>query len=141
MGSSALKLEEEVAAVTETGLYESPEAFLSDAVKTLLAARPDLREAVACRLYERGTFSLERSAVWAGMSLEALKESLHRCGIARQAPEGPAEIEALAKRALAAAGRPVKGPARCCWTPISSALSSRSNSWLWCGTSTASKLL
>jgi predicted HTH domain antitoxin len=107
MRNLALKLEEEVAAVTETGLYESPEAFLSDAVSTLLAARPDLREAAACRLYERGTFSLERSAAWAGMSLDAMKESLHRRGVSRAAPESPAEIEALARQALAAAGRPV----------------------------------
>jgi len=50
---SVVELEEVMAAVTETSLYKSREAFLSDAVNTLFAARPDLREAVACRLYEK----------------------------------------------------------------------------------------
>jgi hypothetical protein len=41
-------LQHELAAVTEAGLYESAEAFLAAAVRTFLAARPDLREAIAC---------------------------------------------------------------------------------------------
>ena len=94
-----------MAAVTETSLYKSREAFLSDAVNTLFAARPDLREAVACRLYEKGVFSLGRAAAWSGLSIEAMKESLHRAGISREAPEGPAELEVMARRALKAAGK------------------------------------
>ena len=105
---SPLELDEELAAVTETGLYESREAFLSDAVHTLLAARPDLREAVACKLYEKGAFSLGRAADWAGLSIETLKEALHRRGISRQAPESPAEVEAMARAALKSAGRPAR---------------------------------
>ena len=102
---SALKLDEELAAVTETGLYESREAFLADAVHTLLAARPDVREAVACRLYEKGAFSLGRAAEWSGLSIEAMKEALYRRGISRQAPESASEVEAMAHAALRAAGR------------------------------------
>jgi len=45
---------DELTAATEAGLYETEEAFLDDAVHTFLAARPDLREAIACKLYERG---------------------------------------------------------------------------------------
>ena len=100
-------LNEELSAVAETGLYESREAFLSDAVQTLLAARPDLREAVACRLYEKGVLSLGRAAEWTGSSIETLKETLHREGISRQAPEGPDETEAMAREALRAARRPL----------------------------------
>ena len=102
---SLLELDEEVAAATETGLYESREAFLADAVHTLLAARPDLREAVACKLYEKGAFSLGRAADWAGLSIEAMKEALHRRGVSRQAPESAAEVEAMARAALRSAGR------------------------------------
>lgn len=102
---SLLELDEEVAAATETGLYESREAFLADAVHTLLAARPDLREAVACRLYEKGAFSLGRAAEWSGLSIEAMKEALHRRGISREAPESAAEVEAMALKALKSAGR------------------------------------
>lgn len=99
-------MEEELAAVAETGLYRSPEDFLADAVQTLLAARPDVRVAVACRLYQRGTFSLERAAVWAGLSIDEMKEGLHRQEISREAPEGLEEIETTARRAAEAAGRP-----------------------------------
>lgn len=98
-------LEEELAAVTETGLYKSEEAFLTDAVNTLLAARPDIREAVACRLYEKEVFSLGRAAEWSGLSIEEMKESLFQRGIVRQSSETPEEIEAAARRSARAAGR------------------------------------
>jgi hypothetical protein len=42
--NSALQLDEELNAVAETGLYESKEAFLADAVHTLMAARPEERD-------------------------------------------------------------------------------------------------
>lgn len=98
-------LEAELEAVTETGLYQSKESFLLDAVQTLFAARPDLREVVACRLYEKGVLSLGRTAEWSGLSIEALKEGLHQRGISRHAPESLAETEAMARAALRAAGR------------------------------------
>ena len=87
---------EELAAVTATGLYENEERFLTDAVRTFLAARPDLREAIACKLYERGDFSLGRAAEWSGLSVEAIKEALHRMGIVRRSDESPAETAAMA---------------------------------------------
>jgi predicted HTH domain antitoxin len=98
-------LEEELAAVTETGLYKSEEAFLTDAVNTLLAARPDIREAVACRLYEKEVFSLGRAAEWSGLSIEEMKESLYQRGIVRQSSADISEIEEMARRSLEAAGR------------------------------------
>lgn len=99
------QFQEELAALIESGLYESEEMFLTDAVRTLLAARPDLREVIACRLYERGVFSLGRAAEWSDLSIEAMKEALYRRGITRQAPEGLAETEAMAREALKAAAR------------------------------------
>jgi len=103
--NSFLELDEELAALTATGLYESREAFLSDAVHTLLAARPDLREAIACKLYEENKISLGRAAAWAGLTIESMKTSLARKGVLREAPESPAETEAMARQALEAAGR------------------------------------
>lgn len=100
-------LQEELIALTETGLYDSQEAFLADAVRTFLAARPDLREAIACKLYERGVFSLGKAAEWSGLSIEAMKEILHRGGIIRQAGESLEEIEMMANEALKTAGRVV----------------------------------
>lgn len=99
-----LELEEELAAVTEAGLYESREAFLVDAVRTFLAARRDLREEIACKLYEKDVFSLGRAAEWAGLSIEEIKESLYRKGIDRHSSD-LAETEAMARKSLEVAGR------------------------------------
>jgi len=100
-----VSLEETLQAATEAGPYETADDFLADSVRTFLSARPDLREAIACRLYERGTFSLGRAAKWSGLSIEDMKEALHRRGISRQAPESLAEIENSARRAIEAGGR------------------------------------
>src|SRR5947199_10266253 len=97
MFPSLLELDEELSALDATGLYESREAFLSDAVNTLLAARPDLRVAIACKLYEEDKISLGRAAAWSGLSLDSMKEALARRGILRKAPESPEETEAMAR--------------------------------------------
>ncbi len=110
-GLFTIELEEVLAAVEETGLYKSREAFLTDAINTLFAARPDIREAVACRLYKKGVFSLGRAAEWAGVSIVDMKESLHRAGISREAPEGLEETEAMA-RSVSVAWRHRTAPSR-----------------------------
>ncbi len=99
------RFRDELAALSEVGLYDDEEAFLTDAVRTFLSARPDLREAIACKLYERGVFSLSRAAEWSDLPIETLKESLRRRGIARSAFESPAETEAMARETLRATGR------------------------------------
>jgi predicted HTH domain antitoxin len=57
------------------------------------------KEQIACRLYERGVFSIGRAAEWAGLSSEDFKESLHRYGIVRPSPDLE-EIEAMARKSL-----------------------------------------
>ena len=98
-------LQEELVALTETGLYATQEAILIDAVRTLLAARPDLRQAIGCRLYEKGRLSFGRAAEWTGLTIEEMKEALHQKGIRRQTEEDPAVIEAMARKAMAASER------------------------------------
>lgn len=98
-------LEEQVSALTESSDYESPDAVVRDALQILLAARPDLRRAIACVLYQRGIFSLGRAAEWSGFSIEALKQALAERGISRRAPESVAETERMARRTIARAGR------------------------------------
>ena len=98
-------LEEQVSVLAEFGGYESPDAIVRDALQTLLAARPDLRELVACVLNQRGVFSLGRAAEWSGLSIEAMKAALAGRDISRQAPESVAETEEMARRAIARAGR------------------------------------
>ena len=100
-----LELREELSALTETGLYASEESVLADAVRTFFAARPDLRKAAGIRLYETGRLSLGRAAEWCGVSIEELKEELHRRGIRRVTEEDPAVIEAMARRASEITGR------------------------------------
>ena len=101
---SFVELEEELAAVIEAGLYQSREAFLVDAVNTFLAARPDLKIEIACALYEKGVFSIGRAAEWTGLSIEALKESLHHKGITRPS-SNLEEVEEMARRSLEISGR------------------------------------
>jgi predicted HTH domain antitoxin len=62
-------------------------------------ARPNLKEEVACSLYEKGIFSLGRATEWAGLSIEAFKESLYRRGIPRSS-SNLEEVEAMARRSL-----------------------------------------
>jgi predicted HTH domain antitoxin len=101
---SFLERDEELCALAlATGLYESREAFLSDTVHTLLAAKPDLREAIAGKLYEERKVSLGRAAVWAGLTIESMKAALARRDVLRQAPQSPAETEATARRTLESA--------------------------------------
>ena len=100
-------LREELSVVTAIGLYEDEGTFLADAVRTFLAARPDLREAIACKLYEWGDVSLGRAAEWSGLSIEAMKEALHRRGIVRRAEESPSETAAMAHETLRDAGKTV----------------------------------
>ena len=61
--------------------------------------RPDLKEGIACRLYEKGVFSIGRATEWAGLSIEAFKESLYRRGIPRSSSNLD-EVEAMACRSL-----------------------------------------
>lgn len=100
-------LRQELAVVTATGLYSDPERFLADAVRTFLAARPDLREAMACTMYARGEISLGRAVEWSGLNIEALKDALRRRGIMRMADETAAELRTLAEAAMHVAGRPL----------------------------------
>ena len=100
-------LSAQLVAAHEAGYYDSEDELLAEAVRTFLAARPDVRVAAACRLYERGTVSLEKAAELAGLNSVAMKQALHQRGISRAAPESLAETEAMARAALQSSGRTV----------------------------------
>jgi len=72
----------EVSAIPETGYYDSSSEFLRDAIRTILRERPELRMAIACKLYEKGEISLGRAMEIAEMDLESMKELLESRGIA-----------------------------------------------------------
>ena len=100
-------LQEQITAAREAGLYASEAELVADAVRTLMAARPDVRLATACRLYERGSVSLGKAAELAGLDVESLKRALDERDIPRTAPESPAETTEMARASLRATGRPV----------------------------------
>jgi len=95
---------EEVLVAPETGFYASESEFVAEAIRTLLAARPDVRLSIACKLYERGSISLGKAAEVSGLDIAAMKDALHRHGISRIAPESLAETEAMTEAALRARG-------------------------------------
>jgi len=86
----------QLVAAHEAGHYASVDELVADAVRTFLAARPDIRVAAACRLYERGTVSLEKASELAGLDIVAMKQALHEQGVSRVAPESLSEIEEMA---------------------------------------------
>jgi predicted HTH domain antitoxin len=72
-------------ALADIGGYESADAVLKDAIRTLLRRRTELRLALAVEKYRRGTVSLNRSAGLAGVSTEECKTELPDHGILREA--------------------------------------------------------
>lgn len=100
-------LQEQVIAAREVGFYTSEGDLVADAIRTLLAARPDVRLATACRLYERGTVSLGKAAELARLDVVSLKRVLNEQGIARTAPESLADTVEMARSSLRDADRPV----------------------------------
>ena len=98
-------LQEQIVAAQEAGFYASEAELVADAVRTLLAARPDVRLATACRLYEQGTLSLGKAAELAGLDVERLKRVLAERGISRTAPESLAETTEMARISVRKAGR------------------------------------
>jgi predicted HTH domain antitoxin len=98
-------LQEQITAAQEAGLYASEAELIAYAVRTLLAARPDVRLATACRLYERGTLSLGKAADLAGLDVERLKHALAERDISRTAPESLGETTEMARISLRKAGR------------------------------------
>lgn len=99
-------LQEQLTAAREAGLYDSEEDLVADAIRMLLAARPDVRSATACQLYARGAVSLGRAAELAELDVVSMKRLLHERGIARTAPESLAETIEMARSSLHAADRP-----------------------------------
>ena len=98
-------LQEQITAAQEAGLYASEAELIADAVRTFLAARPDVRLATACRLYEQGKISLGKAAVLAALDVERLKQALAERGISRTAPESWEETSEMARIALQKSGR------------------------------------
>ena len=66
----------EIEASSEIGHYDNKSEFLRDATRTLLAARKDLRIAIACELYKKSKISLGRAVEIADVNYEEMKKIL-----------------------------------------------------------------
>jgi len=98
-------IEKEIQVIPSTGLYKSSDDFLKDAVNTLLAARKDVRIAIASELYKRGEISFLKACEIASVDIEEMKEILHERGIYRKSGLKIKETEQLAEEAVKFAGR------------------------------------
>ena len=98
-------LQEQIKAAHEAGFYASEADLVADAIRTLLAARPDVRVATACRLYEQGTLSLGKAAELASLDIEEIKHALAERDISRTAPESVDETIEMARISMRKAGR------------------------------------
>lgn len=98
-------IEKEISIIPSTGLYKSGEEFIKDAINTLLAARKDIRIAVACELYKRRDISLGKACEIASVNIEEMKEILHKKRIKRTSGLEIKETEDMAEGAIRFAGR------------------------------------
>jgi len=74
----------ELGAIPETGYYDSTSEFLRDAMRTILAARKDLRVAIAVVLYKKEKISLGKAVEIADVNYEEMKKILYEKGIKRR---------------------------------------------------------
>lgn len=81
--SRTILTEKEISCIPKTGLYKTKEEFFSDALRTILSARKDLRESLACLLYKEGKVSLGKAAEIAFLSIEEFKKLLSERKIKR----------------------------------------------------------
>ncbi|MFQ6092485.1 MAG: UPF0175 family protein [bacterium] len=96
---------EELRYIPLTGLYDSLEEFLKDAILTLLAARKDLRLEIACRMFKDGEISIGKACEISGLDIERMKSELFRRGIERKSDESVEEMHKMAEYSMSLARR------------------------------------
>ena len=77
--------------LVDVGKYPSKEDLLTDALRALIRARPELKRDVALALYKRRDISLSRGAEICGLNIEDFKELLGERGIKIIVPDIPVE--------------------------------------------------
>ena len=64
------QITKELDAITELGIYKDKNAFILDAINTLLSSHMELRVSIACKLYENEDVSLGKAAEIVGTSIQ-----------------------------------------------------------------------
>jgi len=98
-------IEKEIHIIPFTGFYKSGDDFIKDAINTLLAARKDVRIAIACELYKREEISFGKACEIASVDMDEMKEILHTKGIDRKSGLTIREMYDIAEEAVKFAGR------------------------------------
>ncbi len=75
-------LDEELEEVKKLG-FKSKEEFIAESVRTYLAARKDLRIALAVNLYKNEKISLGKAMEISNLNIEELKGELKKKGVGR----------------------------------------------------------
>lgn len=83
--NSVSNVEDDLSVLRDSGGYASEEAVIEDAVRALLAKRPELRTELAVTKYRNGDVSLNRAAELAGVAPTEFKDILSERGITRPA--------------------------------------------------------
>jgi predicted HTH domain antitoxin len=73
------------------GKYENKSELITDALRALLRAKPELRRDVAVELYKKKEVSLSRAAEICGLDIENFKELLKERGVKIPVPSIPVE--------------------------------------------------
>ena len=77
-------VKKEVKALIKSGYYDSVDEVASDAFRTLLNVKPDLKMTAAIELYKEGRISLNKAAEMVGVSTIEFKDILSNRGIVRK---------------------------------------------------------
>jgi predicted HTH domain antitoxin len=96
-------------ALVDAKLYPSQDAVIQDALRSLLAEKPQLRIELAIHRYQAEDLSLAKAAHLAGISFDAMKALFVQRGI--QVRLGPAD-EQEARREIAGMARVLVEPDR-----------------------------
>ncbi len=78
------KLSEEIDAIISTGYYDNRSEFIREAIRTLMAKKPEIRLVAAVELYRNKNITISRAAEIAGLPFDRMKEILQEEGILRR---------------------------------------------------------
>lgn len=84
--------------LVDSGLYESEEIVINEALKSLLKENPEVRKKLAISRYQNKEISLGKAAQIAGICWEEMKDELIKNGIKPRL--GPQTIEEAKRDAL-----------------------------------------
>jgi predicted HTH domain antitoxin len=87
----------EIEASSSIGYYDNKSEFLRDATRTLLAARKDLRIAIACELFNKNKISIGKAVEISGLHFDEFKKILSKTGNTKRGSRTVSEMKKRSK--------------------------------------------